>query len=410
MDEAVVLYPSPTIGHLISLVELGKHLLTHRPSLSIHVLMATEPYSAGKLDTYVSSISGTFPSIKFHHLPTVTLSTTSATHHETFIFEVLRLSKPLVHDQLLSISRNYTICGIIIDFLATSALSLATETTKSFRDVKDFPDIPGLPPIRGTDMVKPFLDREDDAYIHFLDYAIQTPKAKGIIINTFERLESKVIKTISDGLCAPNNRTPPLFCVGPLILAEGQREGGGSNSSSDDAVPDECVTWLDSQPSQSVVFLCFGSLGLLTEEQLREIATGLEKSGQRFLWVVRNPPSNDLSVAIKAQRDPDLDSLLPDGFLERTKERGYVERWEKQWRFAMRIEREGPWLSPKLHLRNRVAMVGGDGYTTPGWKKSWKKKNGLPPFSREKDSMNTKEVEGGDHRSEEDTKRLGSQG
>nr|TKS15481.1 UDP-glycosyltransferase 88A1-like [Populus alba] len=264
MDEAVVLYPSPTIGHLISLVELGKHLLTHQPSLSIHILMPTEPYSAGKMDTYVSSFSGTFPSIKFHHLPTFTLSNTSATHHETFIFEALRLSKPHVHEQLLSISKNYTICGIIIDFLATSALSLATEelnipayiyitscasflasylylptlhqkTTKSFRDVKEFHDIPGLPPIHGTDMVKPFLDREDDAYINFLDFAIQTPQAKGIIINTFELLESKVIKTISDGLCVPNNRTPPLFCVGPLILAEGQGAGGGSKSSSDDA-------------------------------------------------------------------------------------------------------------------------------------------------------------------------------
>ncbi|KAJ6960841.1 UDP-glycosyltransferase 88A1 [Populus alba] len=360
MDEAVVLYPSPTIGHLISLVELGKHLLTHQPSLSIHILMPTEPYSAGKMDTYVSSFSGTFPSIKFHHLPTFTLSNTSATHHETFIFEALRLSKPHVHEQLLSISKNYTICGIIIDFLATSALSLATEelnipayiyitscasflasylylptlhqkTTKSFRDVKEFHDIPGLPPIHGTDMVKPFLDREDDAYINFLDFAIQTPQAKGIIINTFELLESKVIKTISDGLCVPNNRTPPLFCVGPLILAEGQGAGGGSKSSSDDAVPDECITWLDSQPSQSVVFLCFGSLGLLTKEQLREIAIGLEKSGQRFLWVVRNPPANDLSVAIKAQGDPDLDSLLPDGFLERTKERGLVVKlWAPQ--------------------------------------------------------------------------------
>jgi hypothetical protein len=79
------------------------------------------------------------------------------------------------------------------------------------------------------------------------------------------------------------------------------------------------------------VFLCFGSLGLLTKEQLREIAIGLEKSGQRFLWVVRNPPTNDLSVAIKAQRDPDLDSLFPDGFLERTKERGLVVKlWAPQ--------------------------------------------------------------------------------
>ncbi|CAK7338703.1 unnamed protein product [Dovyalis caffra] len=360
MEEAIVLYPSPTIGHLISLVELSKLLLTHKSSLSIHILLPTEPYSAGKMDTYIAAISATYPSIKFHNLPTVTLSTTTATHHETFIFEVLRLSKPLIREQLLSISKKYTIRGIIIDFLCTSGLSLATDlnipayiyitscasflasylylptlhekTTKSFRDIKEFLDIPGLPPLRGTDMVKPFLDRDDDAYINFLDFAIQTPEAKGIIVNTFEVLESEVIKTISDGLCVPNNRTPPLFCVGPLILADGrQRTGGGScKTSSDDGVP-ECLTWLDSQPSQSVVFLCFGSLGLFSKEQLKEIATGLERSGQRFLWVVRNPPADNIGVAITAQADPDLDSLLPDGFLERTKERGLVVKlWAPQ--------------------------------------------------------------------------------
>ncbi|KAK7861299.1 udp-glycosyltransferase 88a1 [Quercus suber] len=58
------------------------------------------------------------------------------------------------------------------------------------------------------------------------------------------------------------------------------RRSGTQNEG--EAVP-ECLSWLDSQPSQSVVFLCFGSLGLFSIEQLKEIALGLEKSDQRFL-------------------------------------------------------------------------------------------------------------------------------
>ena len=82
---------------------------------------------------------------------------------------------------------------------------------------------------------------------------------------------------------------------------------------------------------KSVVFLCFGSLGLFTKEQLWEIATGLEKSGQRFLWVVRNPPSDKKSVALSARPNIDLDALLPEGFLDRTKERGLVlKSWAPQ--------------------------------------------------------------------------------
>ncbi|KAK7851882.1 udp-glycosyltransferase 88a1 [Quercus suber] len=66
-----------------------------------------------------------------------------------------------------------------------------------------------------------------------------------------------------------------------------------------EAVP-ECLSWLDSQLSQSVVFLCFGSLGLFSIEQLKEIALGLKKSDQRFSWVVRNPPSEKHGLAVSA--------------------------------------------------------------------------------------------------------------
>jgi hypothetical protein len=72
------------------------------------------------------------------------------------------------------------------------------------------------------------------------------------------------------------------------------------------------------------VFLCFGSMGLFSAKQLREMAVGLENSGQRFLWAVRNPPP-------EKNKEPNLDELLPDGFMERTKERGFVlTQWAPQ--------------------------------------------------------------------------------
>jgi hypothetical protein len=63
-------------------------------------------------------------------------------------------------------------------------------------------------------------------------------------------------------------------------------------------------------------------MGRFSKAQLNEIAIGLEKSEQRFLWVVRSDvDSEKLS----------LDELLPEGFLERTKEKGMVVRnWAPQ--------------------------------------------------------------------------------
>ena len=176
-------------------------------------------------------------------------------------------------------------------------------------------------------MAKPILDREDKAYEFFLNMFIHLPRSAGIIVNTFEALEPRSVKTILDGLCVLDGPTPPIFCIGPLIAVDDRSGGGGGGGS---GIP-ECLTWLESQPKRSVLFLCFGSLGLFSEEQLKEIAVGLERSGQRFLWVVRSPPSKDSSRRFLALPDQDLNSLLPDGFLDRTKERGLVVKsWAPQ--------------------------------------------------------------------------------
>ncbi|KAJ9139825.1 hypothetical protein P3X46_030523 [Hevea brasiliensis] len=348
MDEVVVLYPSPAIGHLISMVELGKLILSYQPSLSIHIFITAAPYSAGSTAPYIAEVAATIPSIYFHHLPTITLPPTTITHHETLTFEVLRLSKPHVRQALLSISKSQSINAVIMDFFCAASLSVASElnipgyffctscaaclalflylptihdnTTKSFKDLDTFLHAPGAPPVLSTDMPKPMLDRYDKAYEYLLEFTTCLPKSAGIIVNTFELLEARAVKAISDGSCVPNSTTPFVYCIGPLIVTKNRNDG----------VP-ECLTWLDSQPSRSVVFLCFGSLGLFSKEQLREIAIGLERSGQRFLWVVRNPPSNNHSLAISPQADPDLESLLPDGFLDRTRERGFVVKsWAPQ--------------------------------------------------------------------------------
>ncbi|KAJ1689585.1 hypothetical protein LUZ63_013740 [Rhynchospora breviuscula] len=85
----------------------------------------------------------------------------------------------------------------------------------------------------------------------------------------------------------------------------------------------DCLTWLDNQPRQSVLFLCFGSSGTFSFEQLKEMAVGLENSGHRFLWAVRDPKN--------LFEEPNLDLLLPKGFLDRTRDRGMVVKsWTPQ--------------------------------------------------------------------------------
>jgi hydroquinone glucosyltransferase len=186
-------------------------------------------------------------------------------------------------------------------------------TTKSLKEFHMHPHIPGLPQIPIADMPEEVKDREGKGYKVFLDMATSMKESDGLIINTFDAIEARALKALKAGLCLPEGETPPLFCIGPMISPP---------SKGDDERGSLCLSWLDSQPSQSVVFLCFGSMGRFPKAQLNEIAIGLEKSEQRFLWVVRSDvDSEKLS----------LDELLPEGFLERTKEKGMVVRnWAPQ--------------------------------------------------------------------------------
>ncbi|KAL8232091.1 hypothetical protein R6Q57_001869 [Mikania cordata] len=161
---------------------------------------------------------------------------------------------------------------------------------------------PGFPPIPSSDIVVPMLDRTTTDYSDFLEICEGFPKSDGIIINTFDSLEPRAIKAIADGVCVPDQPKPPIYCVGPLLAA------GGDDSH-------ECLKWLDLQPMGSVVYLCFGSSGVLRSEQLKEIAKGLEASGHRFLWVVRSPPSNEKEDRFLPLPKPELDVVLPEGFL-----------------------------------------------------------------------------------------------
>ncbi|XP_044468023.1 UDP-glycosyltransferase 88A1-like [Mangifera indica] len=359
--EAIVMYPSPAIGHLISMVELAKLILSHRPSLSIHIIIFEPPYDAGSTATYINKVSSTIPSIIFHRLPTITLPQSlisSAKIPETLTFEVLLLNNPNLEQALVSISNNVNIFAFIADFFCYAALSVTAKlniptyefitsgagslslvlcfpsmhknTNKKFKDMDALLHIPGIPPIPAKDMPTPMLERDDKIYQFLLDASILLPKSAGIIVNTFESLEPRAVKTMTAGLGAPDGPLPPcppLYCIGPLIVSNNRgvsdtSHGGSGGGSGDSYSKPECLVWLDRQPSQSVVFLCFGSLGRFSVEQLKEIAVGLERSGERFLWVVKNPPHFD---------DSDFNSIFPAGFLDRTKERGFiVKSWAPQ--------------------------------------------------------------------------------
>lgn len=205
-------------------------------------------------------------------------------------------------------------------FLYTPTLD--KNTTESLKDLDILVEVPGAPRVPSKDIPPVLCDRSHRVYQYFVDTGKQMFKSAGIVVNTFEALEPNACKAIQERKCFPNGPLPPIFCVGPLAMTGESRK------------ENECLTWLDSQPSRSVLYLCFGSMGVFSSSQLKEMAIGLEKSGVRFLWAVRAPKEDGQDKARKTGSiapEPCLESIFPEGFLDRTKDRGFmVKSWAPQ--------------------------------------------------------------------------------
>ncbi|KAD7480199.1 hypothetical protein E3N88_03335 [Mikania micrantha] len=147
----------------------------------------------------------------------------------------------------------------------------------------------------------------------YLPEATENSRAHGLIVNTFDDLEGPILAHIR-AFC------PNLYTIGPLHSHLKYKLPGQSLSSSNSLWKEDmsCITWLDSQPPKSVLYVSFGSLAVMTKEQYMEFWHGLVDSGSRFLWVIR--PDSVTS-------DPmDIPSELSKG----TKERGYIVQWAPQ--------------------------------------------------------------------------------
>ncbi|KAE8817132.1 Cytokinin-O-glucosyltransferase 2 [Hordeum vulgare] len=97
------------------------------------------------------------------------------------------------------------------------------------------------------------------------------PLAEKIICNTSMEMEPDALALLPNAL--------PL---GPLVAPTSRPAGN--------FLPQDltCLTWLDAQAPGSVVYVAFGSSGVLDATQFQELADGLALSGRPFLWVVRS--------------------------------------------------------------------------------------------------------------------------
>ncbi|MCD7465323.1 hypothetical protein HAX54_001039 [Datura stramonium] len=87
----------------------------------------------------------------------------------------------------------------------------------------------------------------------------------------------------------------------------------------------QTLDWLDKQEPDSVIYVSFGISTSLSNEQIEQLAIGLEKSLQKFVWVLRDADKGDVFSGEERR------ARLPEGYEERLKGRGIIGRdWAPQ--------------------------------------------------------------------------------
>ncbi|GMI74581.1 hypothetical protein like AT4G15480 [Hibiscus trionum] len=130
-----------------------------------------------------------------------------------------------------------------------------------------------------------------------------------VLIDTFEELEPEIVEYMS--------KFYPIKTVGPLFKYP---------QVSNDTVrcnimkADDCIEWLDSKPASSVIYISFGTIVCLTQEQVDEIAHALLATGISFLWVMK-PPFKASGLGLHT---------LPQSFLEKVGDNGKIVEWSPQ--------------------------------------------------------------------------------
>ncbi|KAK7252893.1 hypothetical protein RIF29_37152 [Crotalaria pallida] len=352
----VVLLSSPGLGHLIPFIELGNRFALHH-NLKVTVIAVTSETSAAETQLIKSATKPNL--INIIQLPSQDISHLIKPDAAvvTRLCVMMREAKPAIRTSLSNMTPQPSV--FIVDIFGTESLPIAKDFNLlnyvfvashawflslviytpvldkqiegQYVEQQEELKIPGCRSVRPEEVVDPMLDRNDMQYEEYLGVGNGIPKSDGVLINTWEELQHSDLQALRDeDLLGGILNKIPVYGIGPIA-----RQPVSETSQETELV----LQWLDKQPSESVIYVSFGSGGTMSFEQMTELAWALELSEQRFIWVVRAPTevaadAAFLSTGFTSNSDDNNEvvaNYLPEGFLSRTHNVGIlVLEWAPQ--------------------------------------------------------------------------------
>ncbi|KAE8684675.1 7-deoxyloganetin glucosyltransferase [Hibiscus syriacus] len=169
-------------------------------------------------------------------------------------------------------------------------------------------DIPRMPNMRYKDM--PSLIRTTDPKDIMLNFCIEVSheclEFSSIIFNTFDDLDKEVLQVLAD-------KTPNIYAIGPLAsLCRNINIPGIQHDSLNSSLWKEdtsCIEWLNTMEPNSVLYVNYGSVTVMSNHHLKEFAWGLANNQQTNCQYACNTWGSAMEINPDVKLD-DVESLV----------------------------------------------------------------------------------------------------
>ncbi|VAI36901.1 unnamed protein product [Triticum turgidum subsp. durum] len=267
----VMVLPFPAQGHVIPLMELSRKLVEH----GLEIDFVNTEFNHGRVLQALAE-DGAIPGGV--HMLSIPDGLGPADDHT----DIGALVKGLSMSWALELATTVGVRVALFSTYSAAVFALRMNLPKLIEDgvvdesgnVKRHERVQLMPPVDAAEIPWVSLGSTPERRRTNIQNVLRTnrlmPLAETIICNTFMEMEP-------DALALLPNALP----IGPLVAPTSRPAGH--------FLPEDltCLAWLDAQAPCSVVYVAFGSSGILDATQFQELADGLALSGRPFLWVVR---------------------------------------------------------------------------------------------------------------------------
>ncbi|KAJ8570392.1 hypothetical protein K7X08_037364 [Anisodus acutangulus] len=331
---AVVMVPLPAQGHLNQLLHLSRLISSY--NIPVHYVGATTHIRQAKFRVHGFNPLST-KNLHFHEFPTTLFENPPPNPNASHKFPnqlipsfyaTIHLREPVCSLVRHLLDTNHRRVIVIYDSMMTwvvedvptilNAECYCFNSISAFHMYSFFWEIKGKPFQAGTELYEDIPSLENCTTPEIWELWRKQESLMGKVRSGELYNSSRVIEGLYLDLVAKENDGLNLWALGPFnpMLSQQNKDSNKHHKT---------LYWLDKQETNSVIYVSFGTTTSLSNEEIEELAVGLEKSLQKFIWVLRDADKGDVFAGEERR------AQLPEGYEERIRGRGIIVRdWAPQ--------------------------------------------------------------------------------